>query len=395
MVEHNIVEEFIDAVKQEPVDKNHTYSAQVSRIDKEGTVWVYVAGSDIETPTASASAEVQRGDYVTVEWRNNSLYIAGNSTNPAVGTTRVTAVETAANLANTAAQNAVRDAGVAKDAAESAQSSASAAQSSADAAELDAQSANESARSALANLGFIEDIIGVLDLLQKNGKYEPTTDPEVESGKWYFTKNELFELTTDEELKDKTYYTRSGAGTEQDPYIYTPVENPVVEDLPIYYEDHSTYSAVIGPTGDPSAQGWYELVDIDESIRNYVSSHLVLTDSGLFLQQDGINSKLGLDANGVTIYGPDGLPMAQYGTTAQIGEEEGFHIKIDGTELGFYQADNKVAYINNNQLYITKSVVLQQMDLGTPVADDGLGQWSWKVHENAQGLNNLNLKWIG
>lgn len=66
-------------------------------------------------------------------------------------------------------------------------------------------------------------------------------------------------------------------------------------------------------------------------------------------------------------------------------------------ELGFYQATRKVAYISNQQLYITQSVVLQQMDLGTKVIDSGLGQWSWKVHANGQtpSRNNLNLKWIG
>ena len=70
--------------------------------------------------------------------------------------------------------------------------------------------------------------------------------------------------------------------------------------------------------------------------------------------------------------------------------------------LSFYQGDTEVAYISNNQLYVTQSVVLQQMDLGRrydevdPVTGEtGLGQWSWKVHANANGRNNLNLKWIG
>ena len=97
------------------------------------------------------------------------------------------------------------------------------------------------------------------------------------------------------------------------------------------------------------------------------------------------------------LYGPDGSVIGKYGNTAQIGDSAGFHIEMDGTELGFYQADRKVAYISNNQLYITQSVVLQQMDLGIPVANGGLGQWSWKVHANGltPNRNNLNLKWIG
>lgn len=84
-------------------------------------------------------------------------------------------------------------------------------------------------------------------------------------------------------------------------------------------------------------------------------------------------------------------------STVYVGDQSSFHVRINGTELGFYQRAQRVAYINNNQLYITQSVVLQQMDLGIPVANGGLGQWSWKVHPNGQSpsRNNLNLKWIG
>ena len=46
-----------------------------------------------------------------------------------------------------------------------------------------------------------------------------------------------YELTSDVTVDDtKTYYTRTGAGTEEDPYIYTEVENPVDADLGLYYE---------------------------------------------------------------------------------------------------------------------------------------------------------------
>lgn len=91
-------------------------------------------------------------------------------------------------------------------------------------------------------------------------------------------------------------------------------------------------------------------------------------------------------------------------STVYVGDQSSFHVRIDGTELGFYQGAQRVAYINNNQLYITQSVVLQQMDLGMPVGfvnpvtgEVGKGQWSWKVHPNGQNpsRNNLNLKWIG
>ena len=83
------VQEFVNAIKEPPQDTNNTYNATVSHIDDEGVVWVYLQGSEIETPTASTSSEVEAGDSVTVQWRNNKLYIGGNYSNPSAGTTTV------------------------------------------------------------------------------------------------------------------------------------------------------------------------------------------------------------------------------------------------------------------------------------------------------------------
>lgn len=129
------IKEFIDAIKPEDqAQKNRTYQAEVSRIDDEGIVWVRIAGSDIETPTTAASAEIQRGDNVNVEWRNNKLYIAGNYSNPSAGIERVTVVENNLNtavkdsaIARAAADSAVESAGTAGRAASIAQAAADAA----------------------------------------------------------------------------------------------------------------------------------------------------------------------------------------------------------------------------------------------------------------------------
>lgn len=107
----------------------------------------------------------------------------------------------------------------------------------------------------------------------------------------------------------------------------------------------------------------------------------------------GASSKIVLSEDNIILYGENGQ-LAKYGASAIIGDENDFHIEVGGTEIGFYQASQKVAYINGNKLYITQSVVLQQMDVGTAVASGGLGQWSWKVHE-VDGMNNLYLKWLG
>lgn len=139
------IEEFVNTIKEPQEDVTTTYSGVVSRVDSEGTVWVYMAGSDKETPTASASSEIKRGDFVNLEWRNNKLYIVGNTTNPSAGVTRVGAVEQAAQVANTLAEQASSDASRAKEAADSAEVSAGEAKTSAQQAITDAATAGRAA----------------------------------------------------------------------------------------------------------------------------------------------------------------------------------------------------------------------------------------------------------
>jgi hypothetical protein len=248
--------------------------------------------------------------------------------------------------------------------ANEAEVSANEATASAHEANLQAISATSSANNALNQLSVVENVVGVLDLLSKHGTYTQITDADevAENGRWYFT--------------------RSGTGTTADPYVYA-VANVAVGD---------------------SVTGYYVLTDIDQAVTNYVSSHLALTDDGLSLQQNGSDYRLLINTDGLSIIGENGATIASYGTSTVIGNPQRFNVKITPTELGFYQGTQRVAYINNSQLYITQSVVLERMDLGMPVGfvnpvtdEVGKGQWSWKVHPNDEtpSRNNLNLKWMG
>ena len=93
-------------------------------------------------------------------------------------------------------------------------------------AKTNASIAQQSAETAVSQLSVVENVVGVLDLVSKNGTYDLTQDTEVIPDKWYFTRS----------------------GTSPD-YVYTVVNDP---------------------SGDPNAQGWYELTGIDEAIQNYV-----------------------------------------------------------------------------------------------------------------------------
>lgn len=222
-----------------------------------------------------------------------------------------------------------------------------------------ADNAAEYAARALGNLSTVQSVVETLTWITQHGTMTLTSDVALDPTHVYF------------EVDAGGDYTVGGT-------TYAIVTEPDVAEIGTYYE-----------------------LSIDESLNNYVATHLALDSDGLWLQADAVDSKLLLSAvDGLVIYGQNG-PLAKYGTDAVIGDANGFHITISPTnrEIGFWIGDenittNKVAYVSENKLYITQSVVLQQMDVGTTVNDGGLGQWSWKVHE-VSGANNLYLKWLG
>lgn len=101
------------------------------------------------------------------------------------------------------------------------------------------------------------------------------------------TATESYVLTQDTEIVEgKTYYTRSGAGTEQDPYVYTPVAEPSTSSLSTYYE--LVVSEVItvtakytGTFGNKIAILVRELEDSRFSVETYADGYLVDTQKVL------------------------------------------------------------------------------------------------------------------
>lgn len=245
--------------------------AEVIRVE-DNTVWVHIPGGIDETPvqkTISAKA----GDTVQVRIANGDAWLVGNGSAPPTDDAKAIEAIEYSRVAAIAAEDAQIAAGTAKSAAENAVTMAGRAQQAATDAERDAGIAKESADSALTQLAYVEDVVGVLNWIAEHGDYDPTQDTEVQSGKLYFT--------------------RTGSGTEQDPYVYTLVENP---------------------TGNPSSQGWYELTGVDEAIANYVSTHLVLLDDGLYIIKDNSGYKLKLTNYGSYIIAPNGTTVVNQNT---------------------------------------------------------------------------------
>ena len=239
-----------------------------------------------------------------------------------------------------------------------------------------ALSANEAAQSATnfavyarQQLGVVEDIVGVLDLISKNGQYELSTDREAIPDNRYYIRTGSgttadpyvyklapdqynYFLTSDVAIDDdKTYYTRSGAGTEADPYVYTPVELPDVADIGTYYEKES-----------PVSLGYYELVSIDESIQNYVSSHLVLDSQGLNVM-NGKTRLLLSTADGLVLFDQGGTKIAQYGSETFIGNGD-YKVELTPTAMVFKESNTPVASVSQQELVINNTRVNRSMRMG-------------------------------
>lgn len=234
MVDKNVVQDFLMAIQTSQKNVDHTYNATVTRVDDTGIVWVQLAGSDKETPTASTSSEVKMGDAVNVQWRNNKLYVAGNYSNPAAGSIRVNAVEAAAQVANQAATNAVADAGVARQAAEDAQATA-------DTVHEIADNASQYAARAYGNLATLQSVAETLTWITQHGTMTLTTDVALDPTHVYFVQD-------------------AGGDYVVGGVTYAIVTEPKVADIGTYY-----------------------VLSIDESLNNYVGTHLALTGEGLWL----------------------------------------------------------------------------------------------------------------
>lgn len=275
-----IVRNLLESIKNVGTEKTSAFDsvATVRRIEGN-TAWVHFEGGAEETP-AKLTINAKIGDQVQVRVSNGVAFLVGNGTAPPTDDSAAIIAQNAANqaidsanVAFRAASAAVEDAAIANEAATQAQNAATQAQTS-------ANTANNAANSALTHLSTIEDVVGTLNWISQHGTYAASTDTEVVPGKYYFT--------------------RTGSGTEADPYVYTIVTNP---------------------TGNPSTNNYYELDSIDEAVSNYISTHLALTDEGLWVIKDNVGYKVLITNDSFEVYNSLGEKVADFGEVVDIGTD--------------------------------------------------------------------------
>ncbi len=256
--------------------KGYDTQAEVTRLDGD-TVWVKIAGSDDETPV-SRTNNANVGDNVFVRVSGGRAWLLGNQTSPATDDTVAnkanqqayealgmaasagqsaeiarTAADSAmqsAEQASSAAASATADAATARTKAEQATRDASEAKASAESALTSAQSAQSSADSALVSLSNVEDVVGVLEWITAHGTMTANGSAALDPSKVYF----IIDANGD--------YVVGGTH-------YSIVSEPKAEERTSYYT-----------------------LSVDESVQNYIATHVVVDAEGLWLIPDSGGNKV-------------------------------------------------------------------------------------------------------
>lgn len=245
---NRIIKEIKEALNTDT--KTKAYDTQAKVIRSEGkTLWVHIPGGVDETPVKK-TINAKAGDTVQVRVSGGSAWLVGNQSAPPTDDTRAIVAETTAITANENATIAAQAAESAVESANVASAAAASAQTSATNALTAAQSAQTSADSALVSLSTVEDVVGVLNWITAHGTMTLTSDVTVNPAHVYFVVDPAGDYVV--------------GGTH-----YSIVAEPKVEDISTYYE-----------------------LSVDESVQNYVATHVVVDTEGLWLIPDSGGNKV-------------------------------------------------------------------------------------------------------
>lgn len=135
---------------------------------------------------------------------------------------------------------------------------------------------------------------------------------------------DTYALTSDTAIvAGKTYYTRTGAGTAESPYVYTPVGSPVSTNLSTYYEITAYGTDKVTPRNDVASSDFKDIWWVgDYSDKNgatnggFVAIHMLngLSTGGFQIQSgDKAKGNFGFEFTGhYSISAQDTVPFEVY-----------------------------------------------------------------------------------
>ena len=255
-----------------PKTSPYDSTAVVKRVE-DGVAWVQIPGGVDETPV-KLTVNAEAGDTVQVRVSGGTAFLVGNATAPPTDDTKANAAQKIAVTAQKTADGAVEDAERAKNAADDAERSAESAQ-------VSANNANEYASRALSGLSTVQSVAETLTWITQHGTMTLTTDTEIDPTHVYFVQD-----------AEGDYVVGN--------VHYSVVAEPKAADLATYY-----------------------VLSIDESLNNYVATHLALTSEGLWVVPDSSGYKVLISTGvsdaykdaGIYIIGSGGEVVARFLTS--------------------------------------------------------------------------------
>lgn len=330
------VKDLVQIITEPNKNKTTPYDtqAEVRRIE-DNIAWVHIPGGVEETPVR-LTMNAKAGDIVQVRVSGGSAWLMGNATSPPTDDTRAEKAdanavkayayaEQASGLAEQAegsaeqARQAAEEANLIldemQDAAEAAGTTLTQIYADATIAKESAANASEYAARALGNLSTVQNVTETLNWITAHGTMTLTDDQALDPTHVYF----VVDANGDYEV----------AGTH-----YSVVTEPSIDDISTYYE-----------------------LSIDESLNNYVGTHLAVTSEGLWLLPDAGGNKVLIATGQGSTYtsagtyiigkenGSDVVLAAFLASRAQIGKSNGAHIEMDFNSMQLKDLDGTAYFV--------------------------------------------------
>ena len=296
--------------KQAQKPSGYTTTATVSKIDDQ-TMWVRFPGNDFDTPVSN-TVEAAPGDTVQVQVANGRALATGNASAPSTDNTRANQAYDVGTEAGTIANIAIDEANRAREAADAAETEASranqAAQSAvadADQAKASAENASEYAARALGNLASVQSVTETLAWITAHGTMTLTSDVALDPSHVYFVVD-----------ANGDYYVGGN--------YYSVVSEPSLDDIATYYE-----------------------LSIDESLNNYVATHLAVDSEGLWIIPDAGGNKVLIATGQGSTYTSAGTYIVGASAVLAKFTADGSVIGVDdGTQAYLFQDYHSFQMIN-------------------------------------------------
>ena len=243
--------------------------------------------------------------------------------------------------------------------------------------------------------------------------YEPTLDSTVTTGKTYYTISRVEEVAEDANPHDLGYLELADINEAVSDYINARL---ALTDKGLYVVGGDTenegYKILLASDGMTvyDAQGnevskFGENIDFSSTRAQYIggeTAYIVFNPEDGTINAGGegfrFNNNMTLsemlaevgkvggledDTNGL-LQKTSSISYENNSLVISGGDSSTVKLVIGSDRISFYDGDNEVAYISNNQMCIPRSIVLDSLDMGD-------NKWRWTLNTD----DHLTLQWIG